>query len=403
MIPLKPFFAIAISASVLLGSDSSLGQSPPSLAQSPDGATNSISASERAPSAKFRVTDVSSALFPVVDVHTHFYVKAKHDLELLDRYVEWMDRNNIAVSVSLDAQLSPRLDSHEEYLWRKYRDRFVLFANIDFQGNGKPDEPSTWACNQDGFVQEVVERLRVEHQRGRISGLKFFKDFGLRWKNRDESKIRIDDPRWDPIWEVCGRLQLPILMHTADPSAFFRPIDSSNERETELRAHPDWSFFGEEFPSRSALHTARNRVIARFPKTTFIAAHLGNDGEDLQELAGWLEEYPNLMVEISSRINELGRQPYSAHEFIEKYSDRVLFGTDGPFPEERLRIYWRFLETRDEYFLYSEKSPPPQGDWRVYGLGLSQNTLRKIYFGNAVRVIPGVAARVEKYRERAKP
>ncbi|MFN7628979.1 MAG: amidohydrolase family protein, partial [Pirellula sp.] len=192
-------------------------------------------------------------------------------------------------------------------------------------------------------------------------------------------------------------------MHTADPSAFFRPIDSSNERETELRAHPDWSFFGEEFPSRSALHTARNRVIARFPKTTFIAAHLGNDGEDLQELAGWLEEYPNLMVEISSRINELGRQPYSAHEFIEKYSDRVLFGTDGPFPEERLRIHWRFLETRDEYFLYSEKSPPPQGDWRVYGLGLSQNTLRKIYFGNAVRVIPGVAARVEKYRERAKP
>lgn len=396
MIPPHLFFAITLGVSVFLISNSSLGQTPAVAA-------DTASVSERAPSAKLRATEVLSARFPVVDVHTHFFVKAKHDAELLDRYVEWMDRNNIAVSVSLDAQLSPRLDSHEEYLWRKYRDRFVLFANIDFQGNGTADEPSTWACNQEGFVQDVVERLRVEHQRGRISGLKFFKDFGLRWKNRDGSKIRIDDPQWDPIWDVCGRLQLPILMHTADPSAFFRPIDSSNERETELRVHPDWSFLGEEFPSRTELHAARNRVIARFPGTTFIAAHLGNDGEDLQQLAGWLDDYPNLMVEISSRINELGRQPYSANAFMEKYSDRILFGTDGPFPEERLRIYWRFLETRDEYFRYSEKSPPPQGDWRIYGLGLSPGALEKIYSGNAVRTIPGVATRIEKYRERAKP
>ena len=144
-------------------------------------------------------------------------------------------------------------------------------------------------------------------------------------------------------------------------------------------------------------------MIARFPGTIFIAAHLGNDGEDLQQLAGWLDEYPNLMVEMSSRINELGRQPYRSNEFIEKYSDRVFFGTDGPFPEERLRIYWRFLETRDEYFLYSEKSPPPQGDWRIYGLGLSPGTLEKVYSGNAIRVIPGVAARLEKYRARSNP
>jgi len=392
MIQLIPILAIAVLAAIFLHPDPCLGQAP-----------DVASVSERTPSAKMRVTEVSSARFPAVDVHTHFYVKAKHDPELLERYVEWMDRNNIAVSVSLDAQLSNRLDSHEAYLWRTYRDRFVLFANIDFQGAGQPDEPSTWACNQDGFVQDVVERLRVEHRRGRISGLKFFKDFGLRWRNADGSKIRIDDPRWDPIWEICGRLQLPILIHTADPSAFFRPSDSRNERQTELQAHPDWSFLGEEFPSRSDLHDARNRVIARFPGTTFIAAHLGNDGEDMQQLAEWLEAYPNLMVEISSRINELGRQPYSANEFMERYADRVLFGTDGPFPEERLRIYWRFLETRDEYFLYSEKSPPPQGDWRIYGLGLSASTLEKIYSGNAERIIPGVATRVEKYRARTKP
>ena len=136
MIPLKRFFAIVLSVSVFLVPDSGLGQSTD---VAPDVASDVASASERAPSAKLRVTDVLSARFPVVDVHTHFYVKAKHDPELLERYVEWMDRNNIAVSVSLDAQLSQRLDSHEEYLWRKYRDRFVLFANIDFQGSGKPD------------------------------------------------------------------------------------------------------------------------------------------------------------------------------------------------------------------------------------------------------------------------
>jgi predicted TIM-barrel fold metal-dependent hydrolase len=142
------------------------------------------------------------------------------------------------------------------------------------------------------------------------------------------------------------------------------------------------------------LHEARNRVIARHPNTTFIAAHFGNDAEDLQQLAQWLDRYPNLTIEFSSRLNELGRQPYSARAFFEKYQDRIMLGTDGPFPEERLRIYWRFLETFDEYFPYSEKSPPPQGDWRIYGLGLPPEILKKVYYANAARIIPGVADRL---------
>jgi len=347
-------------------------------------------------------TQLSQAAFPVVDVHTHFFVKGKHDPQLLDNYVEFMDRNNIAVSVSLDATLKLRVQDHQQFLWTQYRDRFVLFANIDFRGKGILEQPETWDCNQSDFVRNIVEELKAEVTQGTISGLKFFKDFGLRYRNADGSLIAIDDARFDPIWKACGDLKIPVIIHTADPNAFFEPIDEANERIRELKVHPDWSFFGSDYPARSALHAARNRVVEKHSGTTFIAAHFGNDAENLLELAEWLNKYPNLVVEFSSRINELGRQPFSARKFFEIYQDRILFGTDGPWPEERLRIYWRFLETQDEYFLYSEKKPQPQGDWRIYGLNLSQDILRKVYSENAKRVIPGVQQRVEAY-EAKKP
>lgn len=349
-----------------------------------------------------RESKILRATFPVVDAHTHFFVKGKHDSLLLDRYVEFMDRNNIAVSVSLDATLGLRVDDHRQFLWDRYRDRFVMFANIDFRGQGEINRPETWACNQHGFVRNIVEELKKNVAEGSISGLKFFKDFGLRYRNSDGSLIAIDDARFDPIWKACGDLGIPVIMHTADPNAFFEPIDSSNERFRELNVHPDWSFYGPDFPSRSSLHAARNRVIEKHATTQFIAAHFGNDAENLEELALWLKQYPNLFIEFSSRINELGRQPFTSKEFFQTYQDRILFGTDGPWPEERLRIYWRFLETNDEYFLYSEKNPQPQGDWRIYGIQLSESILKKIYFENAIRIIPGVKQRVEAYAARRK-
>ncbi|MFN9347325.1 MAG: amidohydrolase family protein [Planctomycetota bacterium] len=355
------------------------------------------SSAERTPSLSVPKTEIQRASFPVVDVHTHFFVKGKHDPELLDRYVQIMDRNRIALSVSLDGQLGSQLDAHASYLWTKYPSRFVIFANIDFRGKAAEDTPASWACNQPTFVFDTVEAIRAEFRKSRICGLKFFKDFGLRWKNADGSLIQIDDPKWDPIWDTCGELGIPVLMHTADPSAFFRPVDERNERIVELRSRPEWAFIGPEFPSRESLHQARNRVIAKHPKTTFIAAHFGNDAENLAELAQWLDDYPNLIVEFSSRINELGRQPYSSRRFFEKYQDRILLGTDGPFPEERVRIYWRFLETYDEYFHYSEKSPPPQGDWRIYGIGLDDDILQKIYSKNACRIIPGLANKLRAF------
>jgi predicted TIM-barrel fold metal-dependent hydrolase len=345
-------------------------------------------------------TQVDRAAFPVVDVHTHFYVKGKHDSELLDRYVEMMDRNNIAVSVSLDGTLFSRLEQHCDFLWTKYADRFVVFANIDFQGSGNPEKPSTWACNQPDFVRNVVERLRIAVSRSQIAGLKFFKDFGLKYRNADGTLISIDDPRWDPIWQACGEFGIPVILHTADPSAFFEPITPANERFGELNVHPEWSFADSAYPRREKLHQARNNVIAKHTTTTFIAAHFGNDAENLKELAQWLEAYPNLMVEFASRINELGRQPYTSKKFFEDYQDRILFGTDGPWPETRLRLYWRFLETYDEYFPYSEKVPPTQGEWRIYGIGLAPTVLEKIYGGNAARLIPGVRERLLKLDRR---
>jgi len=343
-------------------------------------------------------TNLMRASLPVVDVHTHFFVKGKHDTDQLRQYVSMMDRNNIAVCVSLDATLLKRLDEHCNFLWTEYRDRFVVFGNIDFQGTGQTDRPSTWSCNQPDFVRNTIESIRAAHEAGKISGLKFFKDFGLRYRNADGSLIAIDDPRWDPIWTVCGELGLPVILHTADPGAFFEPVTSSNERYFELQVHPDWSFANPEFPKRSELHAARNRMMGKHLKTTFIAAHFGNDAEDLNELSGWLDKYPNLFIEFASRINELGRQPYTARRFIEKYQDRILFGTDGPWPEARLRLYWRFLESWDEYFEYSEKQPPPQGNWHIYGLGLDKGILEKIYSRNAARIIPGVRERLLKFQ-----
>lgn len=348
---------------------------------------------------KVASTPVLRAAFPVVDVHTHFFVKGKHNAELLRDYVSMMDRNQIAVCVSLDGTLFKRLDEHCDFLWTEYRDRFVVFANLDFRGDGSADEPASWSCNQSDFVRNTVEGLRTARDRGLISGLKFFKDFGLKYRNSDGSIIAIDDPRWDPIWLVCGELGLPVIMHTADPGAFFEPITPANERYYELQVHPDWSFAAPEFPTRSQLHEARNRVFERHPKTTFIAAHFGNDAEDLMELGNWLDRYPNLVVEFASRLNELGRQPYSARRFFDRYQDRILFGTDGPWPESRLGIYWRFLETLDEYFDYSEKQPPPQGNWRIYGLGLDPKILEKIYHLNAIRIIPDMQEKVSKFQK----
>lgn len=344
------------------------------------------------------VHDVLRAKYPVVDVHTHFNIRFKHDKDLLQSYVATMDRNGIALSISLDATLGKNVDEHIEYLLTKYPNRFLIFANIDFQGNAKQGDWSQYACNQPGFARHVVELMKEAHGKG-LCGLKLFKQLGLEYRNPDGSFVAIDDSRFDPIWEACAQLGWPVIMHTADPSAFFDPIDANNERLEELERHPEWAFPSPPFPSRDSLHAARNRVLEKHPKTRFIAAHLGNDGENLAQTQAWLDRYPNLYVEIASRISELGRQPRVAKKFIEANADRILFGTDGPWPEQRLRLYWRFLETDDDALPYSEKDPPPQGLWSIYGIQLDDATLRKIYHENAIRLIPRIGDAIQQFQK----
>ncbi len=344
---------------------------------------------------KAKQTKLTRSKFPTIDIHGHFGFRLKGSNEALAKYVDVMNRHNIAISTSLDAVLGKE-EQHLGFL-KPFRDRFFVFCHIDFVGKGDAENPATLACNQPGFVRDVCQKLKAAKLKG-IVGLKFFKQFGLGYKNSDGTLLKIDDSRFDPIWKTCASLNFPVIIHTADPEAFFRPINPENERYEELLRHPDWSFFGDEFPSRKQLLDARNRVIERHPNTTFIGAHVANNPEDLASVGRWLDEYPNLVVEFSSRIGELGRQPFSAREFIIKYQDRVLFGTDGPWPEERLTYYWRFLETDDEYFPYSEKTPQPQGLWFIYGVQLPDSVLQKVYYKNVIRLINNAT---EKYQKAA--
>ena len=192
-----------------------------------------------------------------------------------------------------------------------------------------------------------------------------------------------------------------MLIHTADPPAFFLPIDETNERWEELKRHPEWSFHGPGFPAYEELIKQFLSVVARHPRTTFIGAHVASSAEDLTSVGRWLDAYPNLYVDIAARIAELGRQPYTARRFFLKYADRVLFGTDGPRVVERLGYHWRFLETGDEYFRYAETPFPPQGFWNIYGVDLPDDVLRKVYNETAARLIPGVKERLEAYVPRS--
>jgi predicted TIM-barrel fold metal-dependent hydrolase len=338
-------------------------------------------------------SEIERAKFPVVDVHVHPKIRFRHAPAELDAFVRTMDEQNIVVCVSLDGGLGDDLQEHKDYLWTKYRDRFVIFANLDWKGTGREDEPATWAVNQPGFGRQMAQALELAREQG-VSGLKISKEFGLTYKNADGSLIKIDDPRFDPIWEACGKLGLPVLIHTADPVAFFEPIDETNERWEELRRHLEWSFHGEQFPEHTDLLAALLRVVKRHPETSFIAAHLMNYAENLSAVGTWLDEHPNLYVDTTSRINELGRQPYTAREFFIKHSDRILFGSDGPRPAARLLPQWRFFETRDEYFPYAENPFPPQGLWNIHGIGLPDDVLRKLYHENAAQIIPGVRERL---------
>ncbi|NDD66013.1 MAG: amidohydrolase, partial [Acidobacteria bacterium] len=265
-------------------------------------------------------------------------------------------------------------------------DRFAVFVEPWFSRLQEPGYPQ--------FQADQIVRARELGARG----IKVLKTLGLflREEITRGPLVKVDDRRFDPMWEAAGATGLPVGIHTSDPEAFFLPTDRYNERYEELSAHPDWSFHGRDFPSNRELHEARLRVVARHPRTQFVLLHVGN-AEDLPWVSEWLVKYPNTHVEIGARIGELGRQPRLARRFFDRFQDRIIFGTDAVpqgfetpqqiFNEKLYEIYYRFLETEDEYFDYAPARIPPQGRWRIYGLGLPDEILKKVYYGNAAKLL----------------
>jgi predicted TIM-barrel fold metal-dependent hydrolase len=218
-------------------------------------------------------------------------------------------------------------------------------------------------------------------------GLKVWKLLGLSMRDPDGKLVAVNDPRLDELWATAGELGLPVLIHIADPVAFFSPLDRYNERWEELSKHPDWHFYGPEFPSFETVIEGFADIVTRHPGTTFIGAHVGCYAENLHWIGALMDRCPNFNVDIGARLGELGRQPYTARDFFLGHSDRILFGTDATPRVEMYQLHYRFLESRDDYFPYGNGEIPGQGRWAIYGMYLPDDVLRRVYYDNAARLI----------------
>lgn len=338
-------------------------------------------------------TKVARAAFPVIDMHTHITHAGGLDgpgqirfAASAEECLAVMDRKNIRTMVNLTGGYGENLQRAIDKLQAAHPDRFVVFT-----------EPAWSKAADSDYSKTQADLIADAHERG-AKGLKVLKTLGLYLRENVTTGrlVRIDDRRFDPMWDAVASFNMPVAIHSSDPEAFFLPVDRFNERWEELNAHPNWSFHGRDFPTNRELQEARRNVMRRHPRTQFVCLHVA-DSEDLPYVSECLNSHPNMHVEIAARIGELGRQPRAAYRFIEKYQDRIMFGTDAipggndtpqqVFNDQLYEIYYRFLETEDEYFDYAPAAIPPQGRWRIYGLGLPESILRKIYFENAARLL----------------
>ncbi len=316
---------------------------------------------------------VTRAKFPFIDIHSHQRVTATP--EDVDAIIREMDRLNMRVMVNLSGRSGDQLAQGVRSFKGRHPDRFVTFANLDFRGIDDAD----WGARA---AAQLEHDVRV----GGAQGLKIFKNLGLSVKDGSGRRVPTDDPRLDPVWAAAGRLGIPVLIHTAEPASFFEPRDEHNERWLELTLHPDRARPPGEYPSWETLMQEQWNVFRRHPRTNFIAAHMAWLGGDLDRLGRLLDEMPNMHVELGAVLAEIGRQPRHARAFFERYQDRILMGKDSWRPDEYL-VYFRVLETEDEYFDYYRDY---HAFWKMYGLGLSDDVLRKVYYRNALRLIPGI-------------
>jgi predicted TIM-barrel fold metal-dependent hydrolase len=318
---------------------------------------------------------LTRAKFPFIDVHNHQFGMPDADLNYL---MADMDRLNMAVMVNLSgrgrgssAHLAGAINNVKKYNPK----RFIIFTNIDFSDIDDPE-----------WTSRTVKQLEVDVKMG-ANGLKIYKNLGMSARDSKGGRIKVDDPRIGPVWEKCGALGIPVLIHSADPKQFWQPIDENNERWLELKLRPGRRHDTDPV-SWERIIAEQHNLFRKHPKTKFINAHLGWYGSDLKKLGSLLDQFPNMYTEIGAVIAELGRQPRYAREFMIKYQDRVMFGKDSWVPEE-YSTYFRVLETTDDYFPYHKRY---HAFWRMYGLDLPDDVLKKIYYKNALKIIPNIDA-----------
>lgn len=326
-----------------------------------------------------KVTKIKKPKFPIIDAHNHLEIVGdywlKHPVsELLDV----MDASNVEAIVDLDGAWGQDIfDCH----WKRFKDfapdRFILYTGVEWE---------KYAEMGDEFPEYAVEKLERNVRNG-AQGLKIDKRFGLEFRDPSGDFIKVDDPYLASIWEKVADLNIPVTIHVADPVAFFKPLDATNERWDELHAHREWQFPSPPYPSFDSIIDCFRNLVRSHPRTKFIGAHVGCYAENLGWVSALLDECQNLNVDISERIGELGRQPYSARKFFLKHPDRILFGIDCVPSVAWYQLYARFLEEDDEYFNYYLTNPPRQGRWFVHGLYLPDDVLKKVYSLNAKRLI----------------
>lgn len=316
---------------------------------------------------------VSHAKFPFIDVHNHQFNMGSQDLTQLAKE---MDRLNMAVMVNLSGRgrgSTEHLENALANVKKTNPSRFIVFTNVNFDNIDDPN-----------WQKRTVEQLEDDVKKG-ANGLKVYKSLGMFNKDSKGNRIHIDDPRIAPVWDKCGELGIPVLIHAADPRQFWQPIDEKNERWLELKTHPGRRHDNDPVSWETIIQEQHN-VFKKHKGTKFINAHLGWYGSDLKKLGELLDQLPNMYTEIGAVIAELGRQPRAARAFLTKYQDRVMFGKDSWVPSE-YATYFRVLETDDDYFPYHKRY---HAFWRMYGLDLSDDVLKKIYYKNALKVIPNI-------------
>ncbi len=318
---------------------------------------------------------VPRAKFPAIDYHGH-PTGQLNSAEGLDQLRAALDSIGVRVMVVANNTRGPLL---AEYMTRirahpTMRDRVRVLTGIDLSGVGP------------GWAERAVAQLEADAAAGAVGIGEIGKQFGLSTRKADGSRLRIDDPDLDPIWAAAARLRLPVFIHTADPQEFWQPIDFNNERWLELALFPNRRYSPETSPSFEQLMTERDNLIRRHPRTTFVIAHLGWHANDLARLGKLFDEMPNLHAELGAVLYDIGRQPRTARDFFIKYQDRILFGKDSFQPQE-YPYFWRVLETADDYFDYYRNY---HAYWKLYGIALPDEVLKKVYFGNALRITPGI-------------